>query len=76
MALSLVKQVRAGVRMAQELKNSHKPYKVTKVTRQRLFSSFTLGLLWVMAFAGLNITNGRANGIMLWLLMVAGKLYY
>ena len=39
------------------------------------FQFFTLGFLWVMAFAKLNITVGRANGIMPWLLMVTGTLY-
>ena len=39
------------------------------------FQFFTLDLLWVMAFAGPNITGGRAIGVMPWLLMVTGKLY-
>ena len=39
------------------------------------FQFFTLGCLWVMAFAGLNITGGRANGVMPWLLMVTDTPY-
>ena len=30
----------------------------------------TLYRLWVMAFAALNITGSRANGVMSWLLML------
>ena len=29
----------------------------------------------VMDFAGLNISSGRANGVMTWLLMVTDKLF-
>ena len=38
------------------------------------FQFFTLHLLWVMAIAGLNITGGRADDVMPWLLMVTGIL--
>ena len=33
------------------------------------FQFFTLHHLWVLAFAGLNIIVGQANGVMPWLLM-------
>ena len=39
------------------------------------FQFFTLRHLWVMAFPGLNITGGRADGVMPFLLMVTGMLY-
>ena len=40
-----------------------------------LFQFFTLCCLWVMTFAGLNITGGRDDGVMPWLLMVTGTIY-
>ena len=43
MALSLVKQVQAGDRTAQELKNSHKPYKRTK--QQELLDDDAISVL-------------------------------
>ena len=39
------------------------------------FQFFILCCLRVMAFTGLNITGGRADGVMPWLLMVTGTLY-
>ena len=39
------------------------------------FQFFTLSQLQVMAFAGLNITGGRADGVMPWLLIMTGTLY-
>ena len=38
------------------------------------FQFFMLGLLQVMALAGLNITSGGANGVIPWLLIGTGKL--
>ena len=78
MALPLVQQVQAGGRTTQELKNSCKAYEeLSNQSDQTVtpFQFFTLCRLWVMAFAGLNITSGRADGVMPWLLMVTGKLY-
>ena len=39
------------------------------------FQFFMLSHLRVLAFAGLNVTGGRADGVMPWLLMVTGTLY-
>ena len=57
-----------AVSLTNELCN--KSYKTTTP-----FQFFMLGRVRVIAFAGLNITNGRANGVIPWLLMVTGKLY-
>ena len=78
MASSLVQQIQAGGRTAQELKTalsltselSNKSYQTATP-----FQFLTLRHLRVLAFAGLNITGGRADGVMRWLVIVTGKLY-
>ena len=84
-----MQQVRAGVRMPKEIKNSRKPYERTR--QQELLDDDAFSVLYARLsmgngygeytiygnglFAELNITGGRANGVMLWLLMVTGMLY-
>ena len=61
-----MQQMRGGSRTAQELKNSRKTYtnklctKSYKLDAATPFRFFTLRRLRVLAFAGLNITGGRA----------------
>ena len=67
----MVEQPRSS-KIAVSLTNelSNKSYKT--VTPLQFF---TLRHLCVLAFAGLNITGGRADGIIPWLLMLTGMLY-
>ena len=75
MAPSLVQQMQGGGRTAKEFKNSCKPYEQTKLQSYKTatpFQFFTLHRLQVLVFTRLNMTSGRANGVMPWLLMVTG----
>ena len=73
MASSLVQQMRGGGRTAQELKNSRAQALYERTMYQELKLDcdaisgrfFTLRRPLVLAFAGLNVTGSRANGVII-----------